>query len=255
MDAHPEKKASRRALLLSVLTVCFAILATVLLANDRRHLKSLLVHLNLVSETHDANRQPETRAVERKRIAGVSVDLPRHLLKVEQSGARTTFIRDFVVSGKDLCERLTTEIFPKSQGWLASPIDPQRFECMGEFAGGNPADPARQSSLFLEIRGEASGKIKSIRMKAVAPPTPEGALITAKLDAALAIIIERARWADLAALREPARRMQAYQAQHFGISVSIKPERAEPHRLNVILLATSRMPELELTNRFINSRR
>ncbi|MGF0524385.1 DUF6030 family protein [Agrobacterium pusense] len=255
MDAPPEKKPSRRALLLAVLAVCFTVLATVLLANDNTHLKNLLIHFNLVSSKRFASTQPETRAVERKQIADMSVHIPRHLLNVEQSGARTKFIRDFVVSGKDLCERLTSEISFKAQDWLASPMDPQRFECMGEFAGGNLADPARQSSLFLDIRGEASGKIKSVRIKAVAPPTPEGALITTKLDAALDIIIERTRWSDLAAMREPARRMRAYQAQHFGISVSIRPEQGEPHRLNVILFATSPMPEVWLTNRFINHRR
>ncbi|MGG2475212.1 DUF6030 family protein, partial [Rhizobium sp. BR5] len=51
---------------------------------------------------------------------------------------------------------------------------------------------------------------------------------------------------------EPARRMQPYQAQHFGILVSIKPEPAAPHRLNVILLATKQSPGLKLTRSFFD---
>ncbi|MGG2475213.1 DUF6030 family protein, partial [Rhizobium sp. BR5] len=43
---------------------------------------------------------------------------------------------------------------------------------------------AERASLFLEIRGEASGEVRSIRMKAVAPKTPDGAVILTKLDEA-----------------------------------------------------------------------
>ncbi|MDH0910480.1 DUF6030 family protein [Rhizobium pusense] len=255
MDAGPEKEVSHCALLFAVLVVCFAILATVLLANDKKHLKSLLIHFNLVSVTRFAEAPPKKETVKRQELADATISLPPHLLKFEQTGDRTPFARDFVVSGRDLCDRLTTEVFVNPQDWHASPVDIHRFECMADITEGNPADPAGRASLFLEIRGKASGKIKSIRMKAVAPPTPDGVIISARLDAALAIIIEQTRWADLVAMREPARRMQAYQAQHFGISVSIKPEQTAPHRLNVILLANDQTPELKLTHGFVNRRR
>ncbi|EMS99683.1 hypothetical protein H009_00015 [Agrobacterium tumefaciens str. Cherry 2E-2-2] len=242
---------SHGALLFAVLAVCLAIGATVLLANDKKHLKSLLAYLNLAPAIQSAT-PPKMKPVKRQKLAVQKVSLPPHLLKFEQMGDRASFARDFVVSGKELCDRFTAAGFSNPRGWDASPVNIRSFECMADFAAGNASDPAERASLFLEIRGEASGGIRSIRMKAVAPKTPDGAAVLTKLDEALAMIIGQTRWADLADMLEPARRMQPYQAQHFGISVSIKPEPTAPHRLNVILLANEQSPGLKLTRSFFD---
>ncbi|RVT79393.1 hypothetical protein EM858_08130 [Agrobacterium sp. CNPSo 2736] len=222
-----------------------------LLANDKKHLKSLLAYLNLAPAIQSAT-PPKMKPVKRQKLATPKVSLPPHLLKFEQVGDRASFARDFVVSGKELCERFTAAGFSNPRGWHASPVNIRSFECMADLAAGSASDPAERASLFLEIRGEASGEIRSIRMKAVAPKTPDGAAVLAKLDEALATIIGQTRWADLADMLEPARRMQPYQAQHFGISVSIKPEPTAPHRLNVILLANEQSPGLKLTRSFFD---
>ncbi|KVK41396.1 hypothetical protein L901_10770 [Agrobacterium sp. D14] len=242
---------SHGALLFAVLAVCLAIGATVLLANDKKHLKSLLAYLNLAPAIQSAT-PPKMKPVKRQKLAVQKVSLPPHLLKFEQVGDRASFARDFVVSGKELCDRFTAAGFSNPRGWHASPVNIRNFECMADLAAGNASDPAERASLFLEIRGEASGEIRSIRMKAVAPKTPDGAAVLTKLDEALAMIIGQTRWADLADMLEPARRMQPYQAQHFGISVSIKPEPTAPHRLNVILLANEQSPGLKLTRSFFD---
>ncbi|MBA4777227.1 MAG: hypothetical protein H2044_16365 [Rhizobiales bacterium] len=252
MDAGLQKRVSHGALLFAVLAVCLAIGATVLLANDRKHLKSLLIYLNLASTTGSVEPPPKMKPVKRQKPVAPKVSLPPHLLKFEQAGDRASFARDFVVSGKELCDRITAAGFSNPQGWHASPVNIRNFECMADLAAGNASDPAERASLFLEIRGEASGQIRSIRMKAVAPKTPDGAAVLTKLDEAVAMIIGQTRWADLADMLEPARRMQPYQAQHFGISVSIKPEPTAPHRLNVILLASEQSPGLKLTRSFFD---
>lgn len=252
MDAGLQKRVSHGALLFAVLAVCLAIGATVLLANDRKHLKSLLIYLNLASTTGSVEPPPKMKPVKRQKPVAPKVSLPPHLLKFEQAGDRASFARDFVVSGKELCERITAAGFSNPQGWHASPVNIRNFECMADLAAGNASDPAERASLFLEIRGQASGQIRSIRMKAVAPKTPDGAAVLTKLDEAVAMIIGQTRWADLADMLEPARRMQPYQAQHFGISVSIKPEPTAPHRLNVILLASEQSPGLKLTRSFFD---
>jgi hypothetical protein len=248
MDAGLQKRVSHGA----VLAVCLAIGATVLLANDRKHLKSLLIYLNLASTTGSVEPPPKMKPVKRQKPVAPKVSLPPHLLKFEQAGDRASFARDFVVSGKELCDRITAAGFSNPQGWHASPVNIRNFECMADLAAGNASDPAERASLFLEIRGQASGQIRSIRMKAVAPKTPDGAAVLSKLDEAVAMIIGQTRWADLADMLEPARRMQPYQAQHFGISVSIKPEPTAPHRLNVILLASEQSPGLKLTRSFFD---
>ena len=252
MDAGLQKRVSHGALLFAVLAVCLAIGATVLLANDRKHLKSLLIYLNLASTTGSVEPPPKMKPVKRQKPVAPKVSLPPHLLKFEQAGDRASLARDFVVSGKELCDRITAAGFSNPQGWHASPVNIRNFECMADLAAGNASDPAERASLFLEIRGEASGQIRSIRMKAVAPKTPDGATVLSKLDEAVAMIIGQTRWADLADMLEPARRMQPYQAQHFGISVSIKPEPTAPHRLNVILLASEQSPGLKLTRSFFD---
>ncbi|MCZ7850636.1 DUF6030 family protein [Agrobacterium salinitolerans] len=252
MDAGLQKRVSHGALLFAVLAVCLAIGATVLLANDRKHLKSLLIYLNLASTTGSVEPPPKMKPVKRQKPVAPKVSLPPHLLKFEQAGDRASLARDFVVSGKELCDRITAAGFSNSQGWHASPVNIRNFECMADLAAGNASDPAERASLFLEIRGQASGQIRSIRMKAVAPKTPDGAAVLTKLDEAVAMIIGQTRWADLADMLEPARRMQPYQAQHFGISVSIKPEPTAPHRLNVILLASEQSPGLKLTRSFFD---
>lgn len=252
MDAGLQKRVSHGALLFAVLAVCLVIGATVLLANDRKHLKSLLIYLNLASTTGSVEPPPKMKPVKRQKPVAPKVSLPPHLLKFEQAGDRASFARDFVVSGKELCDRITAAGFSNPQGWHASPVNIRNFECMADLAAGNASDPAERASLFLEIRGKASGQIRSIRMKAVAPKTPDGAAVLTKPDEAVAMIIGQTRWADLADMLEPARRMQPYQAQHFGISVSIKPEPTAPHRLNVILLASEQSPGLKLTRSFFD---
>lgn len=251
MDAGLQKRVSHGALLFAVLAVCLAIGATVLLANDKKHLKSLLAYLNLAPAIQSAT-PPKMKPVKRQKLAVQKVSLPPHLLKFEQVRDRASFARDFVVSGKELCDRFTAAGFSNPHGWHASPVNIRNFECMADLAAGNASDPAARASLFLEIRGEASGEVSSIRMKAVAPKTPDGAAVLTKLDEALTMIIGQTRWADLADMLEPARRMQPYQAQHFGISVSIKPEPTAPHRLNVILLANGQSPGLKLTRSFFD---
>jgi hypothetical protein len=114
------------------------------------------------------------------------------------------------------------------------------------------ATTADAASLFLEIRGEISGEIRSVRLKAVAPQTSAGRAVNAKLAAALAMIIEQTRWRDIGSVLEPAQRLQPYQAQHFGISASVKPEPSAPHRVNVILLATETSAGLKLTRSFFD---
>lgn len=255
MDAGSQKRVSSGALLFAVLAVCFAIGATVLLANDRKHLKSLLTYLNLAPATRFAEPPPKMKPVKRQKLAARTVYLPPHLLKFEQSDDRPSFARDFVLSGKDLCDRFTAAGFSNPQGWHVSPVNIRNFECMADLAAGKAEDHVQRASLFLEIRGEASGDIRSIRMKAVAPETSDGAAILTKLEEMLTLVIAQTHWADLAGILEPARRMQPYQAQHFGISVSIKPEPTAPHRLNVILLANDEPPGVKLTRAFFDGDR
>ncbi len=251
MDAGLQKRVSHGALLFAVLAVCLAIGATVLLANDKKHLKSLLAYLNLAPAIQSTT-PPKMKPVKRQKLAVQKVFLPPHLLKVEQVGDRASFARDFVVSGNELCDRFTAAGFSNPRGWHASPVKIRSFECMADLAAGNASNPVERASLFLEIRGEASGEIRSIRIKAVAPETPDGATVLTKLDEALTMIIGQTRWADLADMLEPARRMQPYQAQHFGISVSIKAEPTASHRLNVILLASEQSPGVKLTRSFFD---
>ena len=252
MDAGSQKRVSSGALLFAVLAVCFSIGATVLLANDKKHLKSLLTYLNLAPATRFAEPPPKMKHAKRQKLAARTVYLPPHLLKFERAGDRPSFARDFVVSGKDLCDRFTAAGFSNPKGWQASPVSIRNFECMADLAAVKAEDPAQRASLFIDIRGEASGDIRSIRIKAVAPETPDGAAILTKLEKTLTLVIAQTHWTDLASMLEPARRMQAYQAQHFGISVSIKPEPTAPHRLNVILLASEEPPGVKLTRAFFD---
>lgn len=255
MDVNLQKRVSHGALLFAVLAVCLAIVATVLLANDKKHLKSLLIYLNMAPPATFAEPPPLAKPAKRQKPAAIKISLPPHLMKFEQAGQRGAFARDFIVSGKDLCDRFTAEGFSNPQGWHAAPVNIRNFECMADLVLVSNNGTSEAASLFLEIRGEASGAVRSIRVKAVAPQTADGTAIRAKLGEALSLIIEQTRWADLAAMLEPARALQPYQAQHFGISVSVKPEASAPHRLNVIFLATEQSPGLKLTREFFDSER
>lgn len=116
MDAGPQKRVSLRALLVAVLVVCFAISATVLLANDKKHLRSLLTYLNLAPAPLSAVPSARAKPVKRQKLAARTIYLPPHLLKFERNGARASFARDFIISGKDLCDRFTAEGFTSPRG-------------------------------------------------------------------------------------------------------------------------------------------
>lgn len=181
MDASLQKRVRPGALLFAVLAVCLAILATVLLANDKKHLKSLLSYLDLAPATRSAEQPARMKPVKRQKVTAQKLNLPPHLLKFEQGGDRASFARDFVLSGKDLCDRFTAAGFSNPQGWHASPVKIRNFECMADLVVGDTANASERASLFLDIRGEASDEVRSIRMKVVAPQTPDAAVILTKL--------------------------------------------------------------------------
>ena len=68
MDAGLQKRVSHGALLFAVLAVCLAIGATVLLANDKKHLKNLLTYLNLTPAIQSAE-PPRMKPVKRQKLA------------------------------------------------------------------------------------------------------------------------------------------------------------------------------------------
>lgn len=73
MDAGPQKRVSLRALLVAVLVVCSAISATVLLANDKKHLRSLLTYLNLAPAPLSAVPSARAKPVKRQKPAARTI--------------------------------------------------------------------------------------------------------------------------------------------------------------------------------------
>ncbi|MFK0385023.1 DUF6030 family protein [Agrobacterium sp. NPDC090273] len=255
MSASLQERRSKIAPLIAVLGVCLAIAATVLLANDKRHLKSLLHHFGVAPVVKPIDNPPKMTRIRRKPLVAGDVNVPAYLLKFEQSVPPTFFVRNFLLPGAALCERFLAEGFVSLQDGNTSPVNGGSFECMADFKQGDASAESEQASLFLDIRGNAAGEIRSIRIKAIAPQTPDGDLIRSRLRDVLALIVGATHWSDFSSLPDLASRMQVYQEQRFGISASSKPEPSAPHRLNVLLLEVEKPRELELARAFFDDTR
>jgi hypothetical protein len=254
MKVHnPQKIKSRAGPVIAVLLVCLAIGATVLLANDKKHLRSLFDYFGVAWPVTADIPQPPPAPPDDKKPAVQQMHYPPRFLSGIADNSLSAFARDMRITGSDMCAHFAAGGFALADGgWQASQMDGKIFECQSQETRKAVDGSSDFSSFFLSIRGTASGQINSIRMKLAAPPGDDGKAMMQKLLDALSIMIEQTRWHDLRPAIDHAKQRDTYETINFGISFSLKREFTHENRFNIIVLPTDKTPALKRTRAFFD---
>lgn len=241
MTDIPVRK-SRFVFVSLTITIIGAIIATVLLANDRRHLTALLVYYGYMEAPQPAppvakkRRAPTAEEGDTVSLSGSGAE------RLFSGSGMTPFARIIRFPAPDMCALFTEHGF-KGEGWQPSPMG-EASECTAEklIASGDEASgPA--ASLFVVIRGTAQDDITSLRIKMLAPPTPHGQTALKELDTTLAGLIEATGWSDLTPLRDRFMALEDVSMTDYSLSVTFKREFTNHDAYNLIIRPAATNPD------------
>lgn len=231
MTDIPVRK-SRIVFICLTLAVIGAIIATVLLANDRRHLNALLIHYGLMEPPPPA---PVLEKKPRRGQEGDTMPLAGSGAELLFSGSgMTPFARIIHFPAPDMC-RLFSERGYEGEGWQPGPMG-DVSECTGEKVIAAPKETGNPAAtVFAVVRGTEQDDITSLRIKIVAPPDEGGEAARKELGAVLASLIEATGWSDLTPLVERIMALEEVSMTDYSLSVVFKREFTNPNAYNLII--------------------
>lgn len=250
--APPRKSAM---LLFVALLVAFAlaIVATLLLANDRRNLRILMDRYELDWLLETAKDEPRgTRALRGRRLVPVAVSIPSRFFADPENTSLGAFVREVRASGGELCAAFMAAGVDNG-GWQPSQFDNKTYECLSETLLPAKEEGGRNASFFFIAKGTPEGEVGSIRMKLVAPETEDGETVHRLLVKALEQLIEQARWLDLAPAIASAEALSDFTAVRFGVSFRFTHEFTAPRSYNLIVLPTSKDPAVKRSRAYFDT--
>lgn len=235
--------------------VCLTILSVFLLANDKRHLRSLLAYYNVAHWMPSQANVKKERApptTPRKKTSAAIVTIPVRLLSSPNVSTLSAFVRKLRVSGPELCRALSrVEGFPEGGSWMVDPFDHQRFECqLLSDSGVSEADPV--SSVFIDIKGDPDGAVKSVRIKIKTASATLSPAIVGALTESYRILIEQTRWTDFEAASPFLASPKPFNMDAFGANVSLQQERFDPESFNLFVKETESSAEQKRTRHFFD---
>ncbi|MBV2183679.1 MAG: hypothetical protein KUL88_03940 [Rhizobium sp.] len=242
-------------LLFVALLVAFAlaIVATLLLANDRRNLRALIDRYDLDWLLKTPSDQPNgTKALRGRRLSPVPVAIPACFFAGPETAALGAFVREVRASGAELCAAFKAAGIDNG-GWQPSQFDSRIYECLSETLPPAAQEGERSAPFFFIAKGTPEGEVGSIRMKLVSPETEDGETVHRLLVRALEQLIEQARWLDLAPAIASAEALEGYTAVRFGISFRFTHEFTALRSYNLIVLPTSKDPAVKRSRAYFDT--
>lgn len=238
MTEIPVRK-SRVVFVSLTLAIIGAIIATVLLANDRRHLNALLVYYGYMEPPQPAPplaKKQRNPAGETMPLAGTGAE------RLFSGSGMTPFARIIHFPAPDMCALFRNRGY-EGEGWQPSPLG-EASECTAEKAISASGELGETTaSLFVVIRGTAQDDITSLRIKMLAPPTSSGAAALKELDSALADLIAATGWSDLTPLRQRILALEEVNMTDYSLSVTFKREITNPDAYNLIIRPATTNPD------------
>lgn len=255
MITEPIRPRSKRVFWLAAAAFIFAILAVVLLANDKRNLKALAQHYQLDWFDEKIVAPAKMTDAQKAEVKQKDVLIPAALLAPGSPLPPGEFLRKWRNSGPTLCDRLNAAGISNT-GWQVSGFDARTSECIHEPTTAKAGDTANAGSFFLIVRGTTGGDISMVRMKVVLPP-PEagGAELQAKLVEAYRNFVEQAGWLEFADAAEVINRLDTVNESRFGAAISFSHEFENPRSFNFIMTVQARTPGQRRTRDYFNTAR
>ncbi|MCX8996214.1 DUF6030 family protein [Rhizobiaceae bacterium BDR2-2] len=222
------------------MAIVLAIAATVLFANDRRHLNALLIHYGMM----EPPQPPEAASQKHARATPQAVPPPNAVALFSGSGT-TPFARMIHFPAPEMCRLFNDRGFV-GEGWHTSPMAGEaQAECTAEKMIGTETEAGAPASLFAVVRGTQHDDIKSLRVKMIAPQTAEGNAARKEMDEILADLIEATGWSDLTPLRERIARLEDnIDMTDSSLSVTFRQEYTNTDAYNLIIRPASTNPDV-----------
>jgi len=241
MEQKSPKRHGALIFLLVFLAVAGAIVATVLLANDRRNLRLVMREIGIVPEkqTMLIPKPGVMETFKGKRIEGVAVRIPAQLFLPPLVNLDGAFLRTLEKKdGEGLCVALRKEGFDMS-AWEGGLFTPTVLECSFEMSVPNPEKPDDPSTFFMMIKGNAAGDLLSARAKIVITSLDAQAELAKRSADVLKAFALHTRWLDLADGLAKVASLQTFVISGHGITARFQSEFSGPGRYNLILSASS----------------
>lgn len=240
MEQRTRKRHGALIFWLVFFAVAGGIVATVLLANDRRNLRLVLREIGYETRTMVIPKQPAVmETFKSKRIEGVEVQIPAQLFLAPVPSRDSAFLRTFEnKDGEGLCQLLRKEGFDMT-AWEAGAFTPTVLECSYETSVPNSEKPDDPSTFFMMIKGNAAGDLLSARAKVVVTDVGAQAELAKRTADALKAFALHTRWLELADGLAKVAALEPFVMSSHGVTARFQGEFSGPGRYNLILSASS----------------
>lgn len=249
MGVRPRRK-SRVVFWIFMLAIVAGIIATALLANDKRNLRDLVQRYKITWINLDAEVTPKPLTTARRgnRLIPSAFTFPSRLPRHAFESFKTppsTFLRHWQVTGERLCAAFS-EAGLDVQPWHQGDLYSSTYECSAEITekGTASSEPA---SLFLIVRGTPAGDISSVRFKVILPDTDEGRAVHKKFNLAVEVLFKESRWAELDSVLDQIQQLENVKQETSGVRLVFTHEFTDVRRFNLILDLNASTPALRLT--------
>ncbi|MBO9099860.1 MULTISPECIES: DUF6030 family protein [unclassified Rhizobium] len=241
MTVSPPRRKSRIVFWLAAILILTGIVATALLANDRRNLRFLAYRYHIGWLGYETVMPPKKlpQAKQGPRPVAPPPSPPAVVKPVATrlftnlNSAPSFFLRRWKIAGEKACNAISRAGFPVGP-WHQGAIDNSTFECSYQTPVSETA-AEEQPSLFVIVRGTPKGEVSSIRVKAILPETPAGQELQAKFQGLVHAIVQAVGWSDLSDATDRIGRLENVTQSSFGARIAFSHEFADPRRFNLIL--------------------
>lgn len=240
------------------LAIAGGIAATLLLANDQRNLKLVLRQIGIGAEnrTMVIPKPGVMESFKGRRIEGVAVVIPPHLLVPPVDGRDSAFLRTLdKKDGEALCLLLRKEGFDMT-AWEGGLFTKSVLECSYELSVANTGGAGEPSTFFLMVKGNAAGDLLSARAKVVVADVGAQAELAKRTADALKAFALHTRWLDFADGLAKVAALEPFVITSHGVTVRFQREFSGPGQFNLILSAAAPLgPALRRTHDYFERKR
>lgn len=165
------------------------------------------------------------------------VDIPVRLIEAPEPDVAAQFLRMWRVSGPTVCKALRDAGIETSE-WRAPSMRSTSHECYFQrIYKKNDVRPL--NSVFLRVKGNASGDIVEIRGRLVGPPTDaEGRLDVGHMKI-FETLVRQAGWSDFQDALAPISSLRDFENERFGAYFSFRRDPESQDSYNFMLVVTA----------------
>lgn len=238
MEQKPRKRHGALIFSLVFLAVAGGIAATVLLANEGRHLRVVLRYIGYESRTMVIPKPGTMEAFKGKRLGSAEVLIPGQMFLPRVANLDGAFLRTLSrQDGEGLCVALRAQGFDMTP-WEGGAFAKNVPECSYEATVPNPAKPDEPSTFFMIIKGSANGELMSARAKIVITSFGAQAELATRTADALRVFATQTKWLDIASHLPKVATLEPFVIVSHGITARFSKE-FSGEGYNLILAASA----------------